>query len=58
MIDNNEVESCIIIVIILVADQQECRGRSPLAGFGVSPITSLFAAGGKKKIADYKTFCI
>jgi len=43
MIDNNQAEGYII---------QECRGRSPLPGFGVSPKNSFsfFAAvGGMKK---------
>jgi hypothetical protein len=33
--------------------KQECRGRSPLPGFGVSPISNLPAAvgGTKEKIA-------
>jgi hypothetical protein len=39
MIDNNEAERYIIIeVIIILTIQQECRGRSPLPGFGVFPL--------------------
>src|SRR5205809_1251691 len=41
------------LVSFFLSQKQECRGRSPLPGFGVSPKNSLFlfslaAAGGKK----------
>jgi hypothetical protein len=59
MIDNNEAKSYIIVVILIVMNQQECRGRSPLPGFGVSPKTSSFAAAGgtkKKRIRNLIIF--
>jgi hypothetical protein len=43
------VDEC--LVSFFVFQNQECRGRSPLPGFGVSPKNPLFtlaAAGGKK----------
>ena len=41
--------------VIVSSIQQECRGRSPLPGFGVSPKNLLFpffaAVGGMKELA-------
>ena len=57
MIDNNEAERYIIIVVTtIVTNQQECRGRNPLPGFGVSPKTPFTppaAVGGMKEVTDY-----
>ena len=36
MIDNNEAERYIIVVTTILTIQQECRGRSPLTGFGAA----------------------
>ena len=46
-------------VSFFIAQKQECRGRSPLPGFGVFPKNSLFlfshaAAGGKKGPNQYE----
>jgi len=37
MIDINQTARYIIVATIIVTDQQECRGHSPLSGFGLSP---------------------
>jgi len=53
MIDINQTARYIIVATFIGTDQQECRGHSPLPGFGVSPKTSSFAvAGGEKKKTD------
>jgi hypothetical protein len=65
MIDINQTARYIIVATLIVTNQQECRGRSPLPGFGARASGrcnsglpknsfSFFAAvGGMKETADY-----